>query len=151
MTQYSPPSRVADGVDKGQWVALPLVLNFRQRWIVEVGVNDVDDTSREEALLQLVDAAKYGDSCVATHATTLADGERLSQLQFRHVVGLTLGGCVYRQWCATHEPSVRDTVIVALEEDSETLIDVVQRADVSEMVEASLPQGPPKSLMLISA
>ena len=39
-------------------------------------------------------------------------------------------------------------VVVALEEDGETLIDVVQRADVSEMVEAPLPERSPESFNL---
>jgi hypothetical protein len=145
--------RIGNGVDGKQGQTLAVVLDPRGLRGMDQRAGDGDHAAGEEALVELPRLAVDGHRGVAAHATALADGERGAQ----HVLGDGVGAAVvlglvpHGARRATQECGVWRDVVVLVEEGAETDLDVVQRADAAEIVEAGYAERAPEALMPSSA
>jgi len=115
------------------------MLDPRRRRAVDQAAGDGDDAPGEEALIELPVGALDGHRGVAAHTAALSDGERLGELALgnRAALGIKALG-INGARGAADEAAVRGGVVVLIDEGEEPDVDVVQRRDGAEEIEAAL-------------
>jgi molybdopterin-guanine dinucleotide biosynthesis protein A len=94
-------------------------------------------------LVELVVDTEDGDGSVAANAAALTDHEGRAQLCLVEAVDRPLRRGEDGARGAAHERGVGRDVVVAVEEREQPHLDVVERGDRAEVVEAALAQRPP--------
>src|SRR6185437_7202622 len=139
---------VALRIDGVEHQALALVLDPRRLTGRDEAASDGDDLAGEVALIELPEDAVDRDDVVARDAAPGALGERdAERLLVESALAGGTGG-VHLHRALAHQARVGRGVIALVEEGAERGVDVPERGDGAEVIEASLSQRAPESLHL---